>query len=141
LTKEELQKIIETLDQRTSKENASFGIFHVHGSMESLIQANKEGLQLFAIELLKAANETDDILKDPEKNIIPISSEEDWINDESQTIIQYVRPIENIQVAKDDIKRKEAFFEKLIPFGCLAGLLIIAVSLIVGFWTLVKWIF
>ena len=141
MTKEELLNIIKTLEEKTSKENATFGIFHGHESVESLIRANKDGLQLFAIELLRAANETDDILKDPEKNIIPISSEADWINDESQTIIQYVHPIENIPLAKEDYIRKEGFFEKFIPLGCLAVLIIIVVALIVGLWTLIKWIF
>jgi hypothetical protein len=60
LTKEELQKIIELFDEEDLKRQGIFGISQYgSGSDESYIRANKEGLELFALALLKAATNTE----------------------------------------------------------------------------------
>ena len=138
----ELQRIIDQLESEISKDKATFGIFQYGGgSDESCIQADKEGLKLFALELLKASNKTDEILSDNEKNIIPITFQENWIDEKSDTVIQYVKPVEQRQIGKDDKKYKESILDKLLPYGCYAGLIIIVISIIVGLWTLIKWVF
>ena len=67
MTNEKLQNIIAQFDEKELKEKALFGILQYGGGPdESFIKANKEGLELFALELLKSASETENILADKE---------------------------------------------------------------------------
>lgn len=142
MTQDELQKIIEQLEGQISKGNATFGIFQYGGgSDENYIQANKEGLQLFALELLKVSDKANETLDDKEEDIIPIVFEESWIDEQSDTMIQYVQPVSKRSTAKDESKYKETIVGKLLPYGCLAGLIIIIIAVIIGLQTLIKWIF
>lgn len=64
MDKTELQKIIDTLEKNQSTEDAYFGIFQYGGAPdESYIKANKEGLELFSLELLKAAKVSENFKK------------------------------------------------------------------------------
>lgn len=141
MTSEELQNIISKLEDNSSKENATFGIFQYGGgSDESFIRANREGLEFFALELLKAASRTSEILAHKEKNIIPIAYEEDWIDEDSDTLVQYIKPTEQRRVEKSNVKYKNTIAAILFQFGCLAAVVVIVVAAIVGFITLAKWI-
>jgi hypothetical protein len=142
LTQDELQNIINELEEHVSKDNATFGIFQYGGnSDESYIQADKEGLKLFALELLKAAGKTDEIINDKVKNIIPFPLQESWIDEKSDTVIQYVEPINKRPLSIDRKRYKSSIVNKLMPYGCSVGLLIILIAIILGLWTLIKWIF
>jgi hypothetical protein len=142
LTQEELQNIIEELEGKVSKDTATFGIYQYGGGAdESFIEADKEGLMLFALELLKAARVSADILDDKEKSIIPIEFEEDWISDQSNTVIQYVKPVLARQPSQEQSNRKGTLADILLPVGCVAVLVLLVVAMLVGLWTLVKWIF
>ena len=142
MTQDELQKIIDQLEEQTSKDKATFGIFQYGGgSDESFIQADKEGLKLFALGLLKAASKTNEIIADKEKNIIPIPFEESWINEQSDTAIQYIEPVDKRLDSKEVKKYKETIAAKLLPYGCIVGLLIIVIAFIVGLVTLIRWVF
>lgn len=91
LTNEELQKIIHLFEEDELKRLGIFGILQYGGgSDESYIRANKEGLQLFALELLKSVGSIEKTLAGTEKNIIPLNYDEDWVDESSDTIIQYV---------------------------------------------------
>lgn len=142
MTQDELQNIIEELEGKISKDTATFGILQYGGGAdESFIKADKEGLKLFALELLKAAQKSADTVSDKEKNIIPIEFEDDWISEQSDTVIQYVEPIIPRQPIEAQPKHKDTIADKLIPVGCFAVLAILVVAVLVGLWTLVKWIF
>ncbi|UYW01804.1 hypothetical protein K5I29_02445 [Flavobacterium agricola] len=142
LTKEELQNIIDQFDEEKLKKLGIFGISQYGGgSDESFLRANKEGLELFAIQLLKSARDTEDILSDKEKNIIPLDYNEDWIDENSDTFIQYIEPITDKQKLKDKNDYKTTFADKLIPYGCGLILIILAIATIVGLVTICNWIF
>jgi len=142
LTNEELQKIIKQFDEDDLKRQGIFGISQYGGgSDESFIRANKEGLQLFALELLKSAIDTDKTLAKIEKNVIPLSYDEDWIDENSDTIIRYVEPIADKQKIKPKGDYKSTLTDKLIPFGCGLIALILVISVIVGLITLFNWLF
>ena len=142
LTKEELQKIIDQFDEYELKQQGIFGISQYgSGSDESFIRANKEGLELFALELLKSARDTETIFSDTEKNIIPLKYDEDWIDENSDTFIQYVQPISDKQKLKIKSEYKSTFVDTLMPFGCGLIALILVTSVIVGLVTLFKWLF
>jgi hypothetical protein len=107
----------------------------------SFIRANKEGLELFALELLKSAREIENVLSDPEKNIIPFDYDEDWVDENSDTFIQYIEPIADKQKLKPKSEYKSTFVDKLMPFGCGLIAIILVISVMVGLVTVFNWIF
>jgi len=142
LTKEELQKIIDQFDEDELKQKGIFGILkYGDSSDESFIRANKEGIELFALELLKSARDTEATLLHTEKNIIPFDNDEDWIDENSDTFIQYVEPIKDKQRQKFQKDYKSTFADKLMPWGCGLALLILSIAVVVGFKTLFSWLF
>ena len=142
LTKEELQKIIDQFDEDELKRQGIFGISQYGGgSDESFVRANKEGLELFALELLKSAKEIENVLSDPEKNIIPFAYNEDWVDENSDTFIQYIEPIAEKQNLKPKSEYKSTLVDKVMPFGCGFIAIILLISVVVGLVTVIKWIF
>lgn len=94
MTNEELQKIIDQFDEEALKRNGIFGISQYGGdSDESFIRANKEGLELFALELLKSARDTESLFAESEKKFFSLNPEEKWIDQESDTFIHYIEPL------------------------------------------------
>lgn len=143
LTKEELQKIIDQFDEGELKRQGIFGISQFGGgSDESFISANKEGLELFALELLKSAREIENVLSDPEKSIIPFGYDEDWVDENSDTFIHYVKPSADKQKLDPKSEYISTFVEKLLmQFGCGLIAIILVISLVVGLVTVFNWIF
>ena len=142
LTKEELQNIIDQFDEEELKRQGIFGISQYGGgSDESFIRANKEGFELFALELLKSARDTEATLADAEKKIIPFDYDEDWIDESSDTFIQYVEPIADKQKLKPKAEHKTTIADRLMPYGCGFVAIVLVVSIIVGLVTLFKWLF
>lgn len=140
MNKEELNRIIELLENSNSKEEAYFSIQEYGGGPnESFIKANKDGLELYAAQLLKASLNSDEIINDEIKNLIPLEYEEGWI--EGETFIHYVEPIDGKEIDNEKEKYNETFIDKLIPIGCIIILLVIIVSAIVGVVSIFKWLF
>lgn len=142
MTQNELENIIKELETKVSKDSATFGIFQYGGgSDESFIKADKAGLILFSLELLKAAQKSIETLSDNEKNIIPIEFEEDWISEQSDSVIQYVETVKERQPGRPHATHKDTIADKLLPIGCIAVLALLIFALLVGLWTLAKWTF
>ncbi len=142
LTKEELQKIIDHFDSDELKRQGIFGISQYGGGPdESFIRANKEGLELFALELLKSARDIEIVLIDPKKNVIPFEYDEDWVDENSDTLIQYIQPIAEKQKLKPKLEYKSTFVDNLIPWGCGLVVIILVISVLVGLITIINWLF
>jgi hypothetical protein len=142
LTQEQLQNIIDELEGLVSKDKATFGIFQYGGSTdESFIQANKDGLKLFALELLKAATNTSKIIGNEEKNVIPLAFEENWINKQSDTLIRFIEFVDERPASVPHIPYREGIIDKLIPIGCIVGSAVLFIASLIGLWTLYKWFF
>lgn len=142
LTKEDLQKIIDQFDQDELKRQGIFGISQYGGgSDESFIRANKEGLELFALELLKSARDTEATLADAEKKVIPFDYNENWIDESSDTFIQYVEPITDKQKLQPKKEYKTTITDRFMPYGCGLLAIVLVVCVIVGLVTLFKWLF
>lgn len=140
LTKEELQKIIEKFDEDELKSQGTFGIFQYGGgSDESFIRANKEGLELFAIELLKSAKEIVDLMNTEKKNTIPFENDENWIDEKSDTFIEYIEIVSEKQNLKSE--HKSTFVNTLMQFGFVLVGIIIVISFLVGLVTVFNWLF
>ena len=141
MTTEELQNLIDKFEEEDLKQKGVFGIFQYGGgSDESFIKANKEGLELFALQLLKASKETGRILADKEKNIITLDFDENWIHQDSNTFLQYIEPTAEKQINYPKEEYKTTFADKIMPYGCGLILIIIVISILVGLWTMFKWI-
>ncbi|MFN3760661.1 MAG: hypothetical protein ACK4SF_15735 [Algoriphagus aquaeductus] len=71
LTKEDLQKIIDQFDEDELERQGIFGISQYGGgSDESFVRANKEGLVLFPLELLKSARVIESVLSGPQLGVV-----------------------------------------------------------------------
>ncbi|MFM2393955.1 MAG: hypothetical protein RLZZ546_1937 [Bacteroidota bacterium] len=142
MTEVELQKIIDQFDEDDLKSKGIFGILQYGGGPdESYIKANKEGLQLFALELLKSARDTENLLSDPNKNIIPFDSDNDWIDDNSGTFIQYIEPIAYKQESKIVSENGNSLASKIMPWIFSTILLFILLCLLIGLYTILNWVF
>ncbi|MFT3950017.1 MAG: hypothetical protein QM763_23830 [Agriterribacter sp.] len=142
MTNEELQKIIDQLDENGLKQEAVFGIFNYGaGSGESFIKANKEGLRLFAAELLKSAKKVEEVLPPDENNIIPFDYNGDWIDENSATFIQYVQPVSGKQFTAPQQKAAIAVSNRLVLYAWIIGIIILLAAIVVGFITIFKWLF
>ena len=142
MTKEDLQKIIEQFNQEDLERQGVFGVFQYGGgSDESFIRANKEGLELFALELLKSARDADEIIESNEKSVIPFDYEEEWIDENSDTFIQYVQPISDRQMAKQVSEHHPTIVDKLMPYGCGLLLLILDILICIGLGSIYHWFF
>lgn len=117
----DLNEIIDKLEKTNSKSDASFGIFQYGGGPdESYIKGNKQGLELFAAELLKASKDAEDIVSDKEKEIIPLEYEEGWID--GDIFIQYIQPSLEKREGLDEPSNKTSWKDKLLGLGCLVML-------------------
>ncbi|WP_207435398.1 hypothetical protein [Sabulibacter ruber] len=141
MEKEDLQRIIHQLEASNSKEEAHFGIYSVQGHDESFIHANKQGLELFAVGLLKASLITEETILENPKAVIPLNYGEDWIDEESHTLIQYIEPSIEKRNRTVPEPAKETWSDKAMKVGCISGLVFALVSGVVGLVTIVRWIF
>ena len=119
MNKADLQKIIEQLESSNSKDYAYFGIFDDGTDTgEEFIKANKEGLSLFAAALLKAAQDVTDRAKENEKIFYPLTSEREWIDENSEVLINFIEasnePREKAEY-KPYIKSRK---DRAIEVGC-----------------------
>jgi hypothetical protein len=73
-----LQEIIIELEKRNKKEDAYFGFYqHNEGQSESCyIKGNKEGLELYAIELLKASLENYSVFEEDKEECYELDIED-----------------------------------------------------------------
>lgn len=143
MTNEELQKIIEQFDEDELKKLGVFGIYQYGGGPEeSFIKANKEGLELYALELLKCARETESILNnDNKRKLYSLDIEADFIDQNSQVFIHYIEPIAEKQNIDHSVYHKSTVMDKLLPFGCLIIFIIILISIVVGLITMKNYFF
>lgn len=139
MTTEELGSIIKSFDTDGLKEKGTFGIFQYGGGPdESFIRANTEGLKLFALELLQSALEADEVLENENLKSIPLNLEQDWINQDSDTFIDFVEPIANKPIINQEAAANDQLFFQI---GCVLLLIFLTVSIVIGIGTLVSWIF
>jgi len=141
-TKEELQKIIEQFNENELKQQGVFSILQYGGgSDESFIRANKEGLELFALELLKSARDSENVLTNPDNNSILLDPEAEWVDQDSNTFLQYIELIADKQNLYPITNNKPSIMGILLPFGCGIIIIILLISTVVGIITVFNWIF
>ncbi len=138
---EEHDKLIEQLKLYVREDDGTFGIFQYGGGTdECYIKANKEGLRLYALELLMAAQKSDEVLTHRKENIIPIRYEEKWIDQISEVFLQYVELVGKRMIVPY-AEEKSTVSDKLLTSGCILFLIFILLSVIIGAGSILKWIF
>jgi hypothetical protein len=140
MKKEELDEIIYKLENSNSPFDAYLAIYQYGGGPdESFAKANKEGLELFAAQLLKASRDFDNVLSDKEKNVIPLSYNEEWID--GDIFIQYIEPTnKKRELAKEQLY-KQPFVDRLVLVGCFAVIILLLISTVIGLISILKLIF
>lgn len=139
MTKAELQNIIDQFDEDCLKKEAVFGIFQFGGgSDESFIKANKQGLALFAIQLLKSAKNIEESSIKDGKKTMPFDYEEDWIDGDSNTFVQYIEFAEKQHFKKETSVGLKG---RLNTWGCVFALITLLALIITGLVTFFKWLF
>lgn len=133
---QQIQKLINQFDTEKLKENAYFGIFDE--AEYSYIKANKEGLLLYAMNLIVASKNIDSITNDSKDKTVPFERFENWIDEDSPIVIDYIEKFEGKR--KEVIEpTKSNFFEKFIPIGCFLLFIIFGVSFFVGLAEIISW--
>lgn len=132
---QKIQELIDQFDSEKLKENAYFGIFDEEEY--SYIKANKEGLLLYSMYLLIAAENIDN-LPDGNKEIIPFETSERWIDEESLTIIQYIEKFTGKRKVERENNNNSAS-NKLFSIGCFLLFIIFGVAFFVGLGEIIKW--
>lgn len=133
---QKIQELINQFDTEQLKQNAYFGIFDE--AEYSYIKANKEGLLLYAMNLIVAAKNIDSITNDSKDKTVPFERYVDWIDEDSPIIIDYIEKFEGKHEKVVEIN-KSNFFEKLIPIGCFLLFIIFGVSFFVGLAEIISW--
>jgi len=142
MNEEELQNIINKFEETELKKQAIWGIFRYRGDFdESFIKANKEGLELFALELLKASLESNKIIEDKKDKVIPLDYYGDWISEDADAYLKYIQLIDEKQPLKPEIEYKTTLADKLIPYLFITFLIILIVALLIGLGRMISWIF
>mgnify|MGYP000855186621 CR=1 FL=1 len=142
MNKDDLLKIIEEIESKSSAEKATFGIYvYGGGEDESYIKANRQGLELYAANLLKAAREIDDNSGLNVNEKISLDYGADWIDKESSIFLQYIEVSEKRPEYVKKENDKDEWKEKALRFGCLAGLFILISIFILGMISFFKLLF
>jgi hypothetical protein len=141
LSKEALQNIIDQFDEDELKRRAIFGISSIDGASECSIRANKEGLEIFALELLKSARESDEVLSASGEKIIWLDRYADWLDENSDIVINYIEPIGDNQKLQPKTVHKKKLIDKVLPYGCGCIGAFLLISLLVGLISIFEWLF
>lgn len=141
LEREQLNRVLLYFNEEALKNEAIFGIYHGSDKFDDHhIRANKEGLELYALQLLKAAREIGDAEK-PGLRHLPLVCHEKWISSDSDIVIEHVE----ITTERIPEMPKAAGSNPVVTAfgfaGCFGIMLLILVSLVVGFVVVFNWLF
>lgn len=130
MEKEELHVIIKKLEANNSKEQAYFEVSYDDGEENgTYIKANKEGLQLFANELLKVSLNFEEILDRKEKTTL-IDDANDWLK--GLAFFNYIEIISEKPKENEVEEIKDTWQNKAVNYGCFAILIFAVIIFIVG---------
>lgn len=120
-----------------SKDSALFEFHYPDGSEDAIyIKANMDGLQLFAMELLKASATISQSVSEPIEN--RISFDDYGMMEHGQVSILYIEPtLQKKPKAIDPLPHKKTWN----PIGMYDGSYHLSPSAIVGFISILGWLF
>jgi len=132
LKKEELKNIIEKLKYKKSAKESRFGFYQDPENITGYIKANKQGLELYAAQLLEAAI-TDDNHLAINTNLTDKSSEFFF---DSVDIIKKSK-LENEYYEN----QKRPLTDHLLGIGIIIALTLLIICSLIGIITVITWLF
>jgi hypothetical protein len=131
-----LREDLEDLIQRLRPEQGTpfFGIYDVRS--EAYIRANREGLQLFARELLRAS-----LSLDYNKDDTPIPLSRHLLPGDGELLLTHVRPYTGGELLLPEPDETPRFQQRMMAWGVRLGAVVVLLSALIGFYTLVRWLF
>lgn len=137
---EELKEIIEKLEKRNNPEEAYFGFYHEDDDPDDqLIKANREGLELYALDLLRAARETYD-LTEKENPKTYWSDVDDFDDENSHFSFDRIKVFKGTKQEIDpSLQKPKTWKEKASDAGCLGLVLLIIALILIGLKTVGSW--
>lgn len=135
MKEDKLFEILQEFDEASLQEKALFGIYDTYDEREvTVIRANSEGIQLYAMELLKIAIEAESLSESELPVKYRISNYENWVDKNSIIFLDEIE-ISNNSYEVADLP-KENFFSKLFSWGCIISLIVIVVIFLIGIGTI-----
>lgn len=131
----ELDAIIVQFDKTKLSKSGYFRINPDNLHDEGALTANKEGLQLFALELLKTARDADTLLGENEEVITKCFSDAEWIDQHPNFYLTYIHLLKD-KISQEITPAKKNQWDVV---GCLFLVITIAFLLITGVITVFGW--
>lgn len=131
MLREEVEDLIQRLRPQGSE--PFFGIYD-GATADPYIRANREGLQLFARELLKASLTLDHA---GDNDPIPLPRH---AQPEGEVRLTHVRPYDGSLLSLPE-PATPGVRSRLFRWSVLLGAIVVGVSTIVGFYTITRWFF
>ena len=140
MTDKEIGKLTNELRNQKNYDEGYIGFFQYGGGPdECFIKANRQGLELYAAELLAAALETETEFETGKEKTYGL--DQNLLDNESEFGLSYV---ELKTEKRNDIKPyseyKDTWKDKAFEIGCIAIGILLVVLLVIGFITAVTWI-
>lgn len=128
---DKIQEMILIFQERSHRANAHLGFYHQSGKIsENCIKANRQGLELYVIELLKAIREAD---KNTDMQLHEINT--DWVSYDSDYLFRYIEFHDDQNGLNDHYDALDTLSKAGYILICMAGLIILGI----GFVTIFSW--
>lgn len=125
------------LDLEGSLDNGQFAIYSDYRERDDVyfIKANKEGLKLFAYQLLCAAKDLED---QKQKEVFQkiILDETPWMLKDSEIVLKHIEDPSMINVSETEIAQS-SWKDRSVNIGCFIVLAFLLISLVVGVYTVI----
>ena len=142
MTDDKLQNIITELEKRNDKSKAYFGFYQYGGGEdESCIKANRQGLELYAVELLKAGIEIEN--RTFENGLTEVYGiEDDWADENADFFFDYIEFTKKLKEPNELFPvHKETWKDQLMKVLIMTIIFLLVAFLIIGFITALGWFF
>ena len=143
VTQKKIENIISELENSNNKKKAFFGLYQYGGDIhESCIRANRQGLILYAVELLRASKEIEKGTFENGK-IEHYKIDLSWTDENADFCFDNLELTSKIKTKKVNTfpKYQETWKDKLYSYLFLGIIMVLVIFLIIGFTTTVKWLF
>lgn len=126
------------LDLEGSLDNGQFGIYSDYSERDDVyfIKANKEGLKLFAYQLLCAAKDLE--LQEREQEFQRIELKEiSWMLQDAEIVLKYIEDPSRVNVNETEVVQS-SWKDRSVTIGCFIVLAFLLISLVVGAYTIIN---
>ncbi|MDR2275832.1 MAG: hypothetical protein LBF27_33300 [Sphingobacterium sp.] len=137
MNNELLESLKSKLALEASLDNGQFAIYSDYRERDDVyfIKANKEGLKLFAYQLLCAAKDLED---QEQKQVFQkiILDETPWVLKDSEIVLKHIEDPSMINVSETEITQS-SWKDRSVTIGCFIVLAFLLISLVVGVYTII----